>query len=434
MKRHGKGQGSLVFWVLASSALMLTASAAIEKPDQGKNAANVNGPVKSAAQSVKLKSHEIRQKISKLETALSFSEKKVNTLRQELDKLERLLKLQELEIELGEVEVEELELELQELEIRRISLEESIALREAQIREALAVIYSLKNQSVLSLFLQKNYQMQSYLKQTISKLMHFVRDELQMIESLYAEQLSLKDSKIKRKEDLQANIEGLVEKKKVLELNRSLKLSSIQRNKKAVSRKIRSIRRAKTQEAKMKRMLRASQQKATESEAKAADGSAVARRALGKKARADLEQQVQDGFAALKGSLPWPVRGKIVSKFGKKYDKATSLYTFHKGIDVKTAGVQAVQAVHDGTVVFSGRLGGYGELTIVDHGNRYFSLLGNLGVRLKKEGDKVVKGEVVGQSLGDGTPVYIEIRRRHIAVNPLPWFANSGDVISALRQ
>jgi septal ring factor EnvC (AmiA/AmiB activator) len=35
----------------------------------------------------------------------------------------------------------------------------------------------------------------------------------------------------------------------------------------------------------------------------------------------------------------------------------------------------------------------------------------------------VKEGEAIGRSALDGTPVYFEIRQRHVAVNPVPWFA-----------
>jgi septal ring factor EnvC (AmiA/AmiB activator) len=52
-------------------------------------------------------------------------------------------------------------------------------------------------------------------------------------------------------------------------------------------------------------------------------------------------------------------------------------------------------------------------------------LLGQLGEVFKKSGDSVAEGELVGKSNSNNTPVYFEIRQRHIAVNPAPWFNES---------
>ena len=128
-------------------------------------------------------------------------------------------------------------------------------------------------------------------------------------------------------------------------------------------------------------------------------------------------------FAARKGGLGLPIEGRIVSAFGRKYDPKASLYTFHKGIDIAATAGQPVRAVFGGKVVYSGKIGGYGQLLILDHGDQYYSLVGQLGEALKGEGDEVKEGEAIGRSALDGTPVYFEIRQRHVAVNPVPWFA-----------
>lgn len=362
----------------------------------------VEAPTKSEHQPLKTKSHALRQKISKLEGDLLSSEKKLESIKTEIKKLERLLRLQELEIELGQVEVQEIELQLQELQIRRLSIEDSITAREEQLTESLIVLYSLKKQNIFSLVIKRNFAMQSYLRQTLVTLTSKVQTELEQIEEMQIEQSSILSSMQKKKEDLLANIEELKEKKVILELNRKNKAVALNKNKSLVSKKIESIRQAKIRESRLRKMLEQSQVAKTKDE----NDEDIAKIAA---------------FKKMKGSLPWPTRGRITNSFGKKYDKATSLYSFHKGIDIKTGGAELVKAIFPGKVVFSGKLGGYGELVIVDHGDRFFTLVGQLSKRLKKEGDEVQAGEHLGQSFGASTPVYFEIRHRHIALNPVPW-------------
>ena len=139
------------------------------------------------------------------------------------------------------------------------------------------------------------------------------------------------------------------------------------------------------------------------------------------------------GFVARKGQLPLPIDGRIVSAFGRKYDPKTSLYTFHKGVDIEAPAQSPVRAVFPGKVVFSGKIGGYGQLLILDHGDQYYSLVGHLGEALKREGDEVREGDTIARSSADHTPVYFEIRQRHIAVNPVPWFPEKSRAISGLR-
>jgi septal ring factor EnvC (AmiA/AmiB activator) len=141
-----------------------------------------------------------------------------------------------------------------------------------------------------------------------------------------------------------------------------------------------------------------------------------------------------EGFIARKGALSLPAEGKIVSSFGRRYDTKTSLYTFHKGVDIQASALSPVRAVYPGKVVFSGKIGGYGQLLILDHGDQYYSLVAQLGEALKKEGDEVKEGDVIARSASDNTPVYFEIRQRHIAVNPVPWFGEGSRSVARLPQ
>jgi septal ring factor EnvC (AmiA/AmiB activator) len=103
-------------------------------------------------------------------------------------------------------------------------------------------------------------------------------------------------------------------------------------------------------------------------------------------------------------------------------------------VDIQAGALAPVRAIYPGKVVFSGKIGGYGQLLILDHGDQYYSLVGQLGETLKKEGDEVKEGDVIARSAADNTPVYFEIRQRHIAVNPVPWFGDGSRALAAKLQ
>ena len=63
-------------------------------------------------------------------------------------------------------------------------------------------------------------------------------------------------------------------------------------------------------------------------------------------------------------------------------------------------------------------------MTIVDHGEHFYSLCAHLGDLKGKAGDPVAAGDVLGTSDQAGNPVYFEIRARNDAVNPLQWVSN----------
>jgi septal ring factor EnvC (AmiA/AmiB activator) len=77
-------------------------------------------------------------------------------------------------------------------------------------------------------------------------------------------------------------------------------------------------------------------------------------------------------------------------------------------------------------VVYADRFSGYGRMVIVDHGERYYTIYGHLSEIIKKTGDEVRRGEVLGR-VGDsdslaGSNLYFEIRKDGRSVDPLPWF------------
>jgi septal ring factor EnvC (AmiA/AmiB activator) len=139
---------------------------------------------------------------------------------------------------------------------------------------------------------------------------------------------------------------------------------------------------------------------------------------------AALSQQSAElvGLKKLKRKLAWPIKGKISNSFGSRKQG----YLKWKGILLAAPVGKQVKAIHNGTVLFSDWLKGYGLVTVLDHGEGYMSLYGHNQALLKSVGDRVETGEpiaLVGQSGGQSkSGLYFEIRRDGQAVNPKPWF------------
>ncbi|HTI95463.1 MAG TPA: peptidoglycan DD-metalloendopeptidase family protein [Rudaea sp.] len=130
-------------------------------------------------------------------------------------------------------------------------------------------------------------------------------------------------------------------------------------------------------------------------------------------------------FAALRGKVPWPLRGRIVERFGS----STGGGQASQGVLIAAKGGSEVRAVSHGRVVFADWLRGYGLLMIVDHGDGYLSLYGYNETLLKDVGDWVDAGTVVatsGASGGRPTPgLYFELRYKGKAVDPVAWLKPS---------
>ena len=127
-----------------------------------------------------------------------------------------------------------------------------------------------------------------------------------------------------------------------------------------------------------------------------------------------------------KGRLSLPVKGKILSKFGRKKDKQFGSFIVHNGINIKAEIGTAARAVFNGRVLYTGQLEGYGNLVILGHGKNYHSLYGHLDSIKVKQNQVVKTGDIIGLT-GDtgsfvGETLYFEIRKNGKPVEPARWF------------
>ncbi len=125
------------------------------------------------------------------------------------------------------------------------------------------------------------------------------------------------------------------------------------------------------------------------------------------------------------GALAWPVQGKIIERFGKQRNAKFSTVTFNNGLKVAAAPGTEVRSVFAGTVLFSQWFKGYGNLVILDHGNRVFSLYGNLKSPAVAVGGRVNSGQAIA-GVGESEDahsgyLYFEIRQDNKPEDPQKW-------------
>lgn len=125
------------------------------------------------------------------------------------------------------------------------------------------------------------------------------------------------------------------------------------------------------------------------------------------------------------GALAWPVDGEVVEHFGRQRNPKFSTYTMNNGLKIAAAPRTEVRAVFQGTVLFSQWFKGYGNLIILDHGNRVFSLYGNIVGPLVAVGDRIRTGQpIAGVGEGEdaeGSFLYFEIRQDNHPEDPQKW-------------
>ena len=151
----------------------------------------------------------------------------------------------------------------------------------------------------------------------------------------------------------------------------------------------------------------------------------ISRRALVKPSETPAPASTGLGLDALRGQLDWPVKGEISAPFGKFKHPEFAAEIIRKGIDIDAPMGEAIRAVEKGRVVYAKRFSGYGNMVIVDHGERYYTIYGHLAEILKKNGDQVRRGEVLGRvgdsDSGGGPKLYFEMRKDGRSVDPLAW-------------
>ncbi len=145
------------------------------------------------------------------------------------------------------------------------------------------------------------------------------------------------------------------------------------------------------------------------------------------KIRAEQKKATAGNFASLKGRMPWPVKGKIVTHFGKQHNKVLNTVTENSGIDISAAPKSQVLAVLDGVVTTVTFLRGYGNLIIIDHGGGYFSVYANVENIMVQENDYVQQYSniaTVSTIKGEGTRLHFEIWGNKQKLDPEKWLSN----------
>ena len=125
--------------------------------------------------------------------------------------------------------------------------------------------------------------------------------------------------------------------------------------------------------------------------------------------------------------LPWPLEGQVLTRFGMQRHPQFGTMVYRRGIEIQAHEEESIRAVRDGQVAYADWYKGYGKLMIIDHGDGFYTLYGNLSRLDLNKGGQVVKGQVIGLA-GEtgsmkGSKLYFEIRRNGEAQDPLQWLA-----------
>jgi len=345
-----------------------------------------------------------RTKLSDIQKAISKQESNIFDTNKQRSGLEQQLKTDDLAIAKVAKAINQIELNLKNTQSKIITL----AAEKKQL-----IIAKNKQESLLAQQLRSAYTtgQHDYLKLLLNQ------DQSEKIQRTISYYQYLNQARTKEIDKFQITIAQLLkvstEHQAQIEQLKQLKNTQLQQDNQLRSNK---SQRSKTL-TKLSRKLLSSQQQLNKLKAEENN----LNQALNKLAAIIQAEIDLTGLSKLKRKLSWPVKGRMLHRFGTRKQG----YLKWKGVLISAPISRQVQTIHNGTVLFSDWLKGYGLLTVIDHGNGYMSLYAHNQTLLKSVGDRVETGEpiaLIGQSGGlEQSGLYFEIRHQGKALNPKLW-------------
>ncbi len=131
------------------------------------------------------------------------------------------------------------------------------------------------------------------------------------------------------------------------------------------------------------------------------------------------------GLTRFRGKLPWPADGKIAVPYGSQKDPQFSTPVFRNGVHIQTTANSDARCVYEGKVIFAEWFTGFGQLIIINHGNGYHTLYGNLSEIFSHVGDIIKASQVIGKvgtsGILNAPGLYFEIRYKGKPLDPAQW-------------
>lgn len=143
----------------------------------------------------------------------------------------------------------------------------------------------------------------------------------------------------------------------------------------------------------------------------------------------ELEKKLGEQ-ASLLASTPsiWPAKGWLTSGYGNRRSPFTGLLEHHEGLDIANSAGTEVIASADGVVAFAGTKSAYGMAVVINHGYGYQTTYGHLGAALVREGQRVKRGQKIGEmgnsGRSTGPHLHYNVALNGLSVNPMSYILN----------
>jgi septal ring factor EnvC (AmiA/AmiB activator) len=394
--------------VLILFLMLITTSSFADSQQQ-----KIKKQIKQASSSL----HAAQSRSSKLSNEVNGLEKNLSDISKSQYRTEK--KMENLGKKLGQASYEKQQL--------LVSIDEQ---KEA-LAQQMQALYTSGEQSHLRLLLKQDDP--SDIGRTIKYFEYLNRSRLDKIKTIRTSLKKVKQMEQKIAGD-RSKLTGLKGKLSTQKnsLNKTLKKreKSLTRAKKQVANKATKLKKLKKQEARLSRVIASlinKQKKKQEEKRKSKPSQSRKQLAKASKKTKPKGKIVTSSkftsrpFSSLRGRLSWPVRGRMIHRYGSKRNAKQRW----RGVVIEAPGGRKVRAVARGKIEFAGRLNGYGYLIIIRHDKSYRSLYAYNRAIYKRTGQTVNAGEViaaVGNSGGQAkNALYFEIRRGTRLQNPSRW-------------
>lgn len=130
-----------------------------------------------------------------------------------------------------------------------------------------------------------------------------------------------------------------------------------------------------------------------------------------------------------------PASGRITSPFGHRVSPCSGCSSYHQGTDIGASCNDPIYAASTGKVIYAGWNGGYGNFTLIDHGNGITTGYGHQpnGGILVHVGEFVTVGQRIGRvgttGASTGCHLHFEVRINGSAIDAVPFMRARGIVI-----
>lgn len=353
----------------------------------------------------------IKEKIAAEKKGLSQLRTKEGSVLQSLGKIESELDRRTKELKLADSRLSSAASEYARKQVEVERLKNSIAARLEILQRRAAALYRWQKSGSPLVILNGDVSLANFLKRRryLQAALAFDRGVLANLEDESRRHESLRQELVQKKEDLDDQKQKLSIAKDAIqqELHRKkVLLASLRRERET------RLRALKEMEAASQRLAKMLEE--------------ISRRAVVKPRETLPPPTAGAGLERLRGRLEWPVRGEVSAPFGKFKHPEFAAEIFRNGIDIDAPEGEEIKAVEKGRIVYAERFSGYGRMVIIDHGERYFTIYAHLSEIVKKSGDEIGRGEVIGR-VGDsdalaGSKLYFEMRKGGRSLDPLPWF------------